>query len=165
MLATVDRLHATRGRRVSLIGHSLGGAYARLLAMQRPDAVRCVITLGSPIGGHPHASNARRIYEFTSGESAADPHRWRHITQAPPVPATAIYSRSDGIVAWQNSVEPTSAAHAESIRVFSSHVGMAVHPAVLYVLAERLAQPEGQWQPFERRGWRAMVYPCEPSPA
>lgn len=161
MLATVDRLHAAGGRRVSLIGHSLGGAYARSLAMQRPDAVRCVITLGSPIGGHPHASNARRIYEFTSGESAADSRRWRHITQAPPVPATAIYSRSDGIVAWQNSVEPTSAAHAESIRVFSSHVGMAVHPAVLYVLAERLKQPEGQWQPFERRGWRAMVYPCE----
>jgi pimeloyl-ACP methyl ester carboxylesterase len=127
MLATVDRLHATRGRRVSLIGQSLGGAYARLLAMQRPDAVRCVITLGSPIGGHPHASNARRIYEFTSGESADDPRRWRHITQAPPVPATAIYSRSDGIVAWQDSVEPSNAAHAESIRVLSSHVGMAVH--------------------------------------
>jgi pimeloyl-ACP methyl ester carboxylesterase len=162
MLATVDRLHATRGRRVSLIGQSLGGAYARWLAMQRPDAVRCVITLGSPIGGHPHASNARRIYEFTSGESAADPRRWWQITQAPPVPATAIYSRSDGIVAWQDSVEPSHAAHAESIRVLSSHVGMAVHPAVLYVLAERLAQPEGQWQPFARRGWRAMVYPCEP---
>jgi pimeloyl-ACP methyl ester carboxylesterase len=162
MLATVDRLHATSGRRVSLIGQSLGGAYARLLALQRPDAVRCVITLGSPIGGHPHASNARRIYELTSGESAADSRRWRHITQAPPVPATAIYSRSDGIVAWQNSVEPSRAAHAESIRVRSSHVGMAVHPAVLYVVAERLAQPEGQWQPFDRRGWRAMVYPCEP---
>lgn len=164
MLATVDRLHATTGRRVSLIGQSLGGAYARLLAMQRPDAVRCVITLGSPIGGHAHASNARRIYEFTSGERAADPRRWRHITQAPPVPATAIYSRSDGIVAWQNSVEPSRTAHTESIRVLSSHVGMAVHPAVLYVVAERLAQPEGQWQPFERRGWRAVVYPCEPSP-
>ncbi len=163
MLATVDRLHATRGRRVSLIGQSLGGAYARLLALQRPDAVRCVITLGSPIGGHPHASNARRVYEFTSGESAGDTRRWRHITQAPPVPATAIYSRSDGIVAWQNSVEPSHSAHAESIRVLSSHVGMAVHPAVLYLVAERLAQPEGQWQPFERRGWRAMVYPWEAS--
>jgi pimeloyl-ACP methyl ester carboxylesterase len=147
---------------VSLVGQSLGGAYARLLAIQRPDAVRCVITLGSPIGGHSHASNARHIYERTSGESAADPRRWRPITQAPPVPATAIYSRSDGVVAWQNSVEPSSAAHAESIRVLSSHVGMAVHPAVLYVVAERLAQPEGQWQPFRRHSWRAMVYPGEP---
>jgi pimeloyl-ACP methyl ester carboxylesterase len=163
MLATVDRLHASSGRRVSLIGQSLGGAYARLLALQRPDAVRNVITLGSPIGGHPHASNARRIYEFTSGERAADSRRWRRITLAPPVPATAIYSRSDGIVAWQNSIEPSAAAHAESVRVLSSHVGMAVHPAVLYVVAERLAQPEGQWQPFQRRGWRAMVYPGEPA--
>jgi hypothetical protein len=103
-----------------------------------------------------HASNARRIYAFTSGESADDPRRWRHITQAPPVPATAIYSRSDGVVAWQDSVEPSNAAHAESIRVFSSHVGMAVHPAVLYVLAERLAQPEGQWQVGSTR-WRAAA--------
>ena len=48
---------------------------------------------------------------------------------------------------------------SENIEVVSSHIGMAVHPAVLYAVAERLAQPEGGWQPFERRGWRAAVYP------
>jgi pimeloyl-ACP methyl ester carboxylesterase len=163
MLATIDRLHAKSGRKVSLIGQSLGGAYARLLAAQRPDAVRCVITLGSPISGHPRSSNAWRIYEFTSGESSVDPRRWQQVTQTPRVPTTAIYSRSDGVVAWQNSVE-TSGPHTESIEVVSSHVGMAVHPAVLYAVAERLAQPEGQWQPFERRGWRAAVYPRPCSP-
>ena len=158
MLATVDRLHANSGRKVSLIGQSLGGAYARLLAAQRPDAVRCVITLGSPIGGHPRSSNAWRIYEFTSGESAADPRRWQQVRQTPRVPTTAIYSRSDGVVAWQNSVQ-TRGPMTESIEIVSSHIGMAVHPAVLYAVADRLAQPEGRWQPFERRGWRAAVYP------
>jgi len=163
MLATIDGLHAKSGRKVSLIGQSLGGAYARLLAAQRPDAVRSVITLGSPVAGHPRSSNAWRIYEFTSGKSSIDPRRWQQVMQTPRVPTTAIYSRSDGVVAWQNSVEP-SGPHSESIEVVSSHVGMAVHPAVLYAVAERLAQPEGQWQPFERRGWRAAVFPRPRSP-
>lgn len=158
MLATVDRLHAKNGRKVSLIGQSLGGAYARLLAAQRPDAVRSVITLGSPIAGHPRASNAWRIYEFTSGRNSLDARRWQQVTQTPRVPTTAIYSRSDGVVAWQNSIEH-SGPHTESIEVVSSHVGMAVHPSVLYAVAERLAQPEGRWQPFERRGWRAAAFP------
>ncbi len=163
MLATLDRLHAKSGRKVSLIGQSLGGAYARLLAAQRPDEVRCVITLGSPVTGHPRSSNAWRIYEFTSGTSSVDPRRWQQVTQTPRVPTTAIYSRSDGVVAWQNSVAPNG-PHSESIEVVSSHVGMAVHPAVLYAVAERLAQPEGRWQPFERRGWRAAVFPRPSSP-
>jgi len=158
MLAAVDRLHAQSGRTVSLIGQSLGGAYARLLAAQRPDAVRCVVTLGSPITGHRRASNAWRIYEFTSGERSHDPRRWQQVKQTPPVPTTAIYSCTDGVVAWQNTVQMPG-RHTESIEVVSSHIGMAVHPAVLYAVAERLAQPEGQWQPFERRGWRAAVYP------
>jgi len=158
MLATVDRLHAQSGRKLSLIGQSLGGAYARLLAAKRPDAVRSVITLGSPVGGHPRASNAWRVYEFTSGRSTHDPQHWQQVTQAPQVPTTSIYSRSDGVVAWQNSIEASEQAHTENIEVVSSHIGMAVHPLVLFAVADRLAQSEGRWQPFERRGWRAAVF-------
>ncbi len=159
MLATIDRLHARSGRKLSLIGQSLGGAYARLLAAQRPAAVRSVITLGSPVGGHPRASNAWRVYEFTSGKSSVDPQRWQQVTRPPQVPTTSIYSRSDGVVAWQTSIESSARPQTENIEVVSSHIGMAVHPAVLFAVAERLAQPEGQWQPFERRGWRAAVFP------
>jgi pimeloyl-ACP methyl ester carboxylesterase len=158
MLAKIDALHARSGRTVSLVGQSLGGAYARLLAAQRPDAVRSVITLGSPVTGHPRSSNAWRVYEFTSGKSADDPKRWQQITRRPLVPTTSIYSRTDGVVAWQTSLEPTS-ENTESIEVVSSHIGMAVHPAVLFAVAERLAQREGAWKPFERSGWRASVYP------
>ena len=159
MLALIDRLHAQSGRTVSLIGQSLGGAYARMLAAQRPDAVRSVITLGSPVAGHPRSSNAWRVYEFTSGKRSVDPKTWQQITQAPQVPTTSIYSRTDGVVAWQTSIEPSEQPHTENIEVVSSHVGMAVHPAVLYAVADRLAQPEGAWRPFERRGWRAAVFP------
>jgi len=159
MLATIDKLHAQSGRKLSLIGQSLGGAYARLLAAQRPDAVRSVITLGSPVGGHPRASNAWRVYEFTSGKSSVDPRRWQQVTRAPQVPTTSIYSRSDGVVAWRTSIESSARPQTENIEVVSSHIGMAVHPAVLFAVADRLAQPEGRWQPFERRGWRAAVFP------
>ena len=159
MLAMIDRLHAQSGRKVSLIGQSLGGAYARLLAAQRPDAVRSVITLGSPVTGHPRSSNAWRVYEFTSGKSSVDPQRWRQVTQPPQVPTTSIYSRSDGVVAWQSSIESSELPHTENIEVVSSHVGMAVHPLVLFAVADRLAQPEAAWQPFERRGWRAALFP------
>ncbi|MEP7294817.1 MAG: alpha/beta fold hydrolase [Burkholderiales bacterium] len=159
MLATIDRLHAKSGGRISLIGQSLGGAYARLLAARRPDAVRGVITLGSPVTGHPRSSNAWRVYEFTSGTSSVDPARWQDVTRAPQVPTTSIYSRSDGVVAWRSSIEGSDLAHTENIEVVSSHIGMAVHPAVLYAIADRLAQPEGGWKPFERKGWRAAVFP------
>jgi pimeloyl-ACP methyl ester carboxylesterase len=159
MLATIDRLHGQTGRKLSLIGQSLGGAYARLLAAKRPDAVRGVITLGSPVTGHPRASNAWRVYEFASGESSVDPQRWQHVTRPPQVPTTSIYSRSDGVVAWRSSIESSELPHTENIEVVSSHIGMAVHPAVLFAVADRLAQPEGQWQPFERCGWRATVFP------
>ena len=74
------------------------------------------------------------------------------------MPATSIYSRSDGVVAWQTSVG-TEGPSAENIEVVSSHLGMGAHPAVLFAVADRLAQHEGEWQPFERRGWRAAVYP------
>lgn len=159
MLATLDKLHADSGRRVSLVGQSLGGVYARALAALRPDAVRCVISLGSPITGHPRASNAWRVYEFTSGQSAHNPHHQQRIRQPLSVPATSIYSRSDGVVAWQSSLD-NEGPIAENIEVVSSHVGMGGHPAVLFAVADRLAQPEGEWHPFERRGWRAAVYPC-----
>ena len=76
----------------------------------------------------------------------------------PPVPTTAIFSRTDGICAWQGCMEKTS-AHSESIEVESSHCGMGHHPAVVYAVADRLAQPEGEWAPFDRSGWRSLVYP------
>jgi hypothetical protein len=74
------------------------------------------------------------------------------------VPTTAIFSRTDGICAWQGCMEKTSAT-SESIEVESSHCGMGHHPAVVYAVADRLAQTEGQWKPFDRGGWRSLVYP------
>ena len=144
-------------RPVSLIGWSLGGLYARELAKQSPERVRLVITLGSPFTGHPRETNAWRLYEFASGHRI-DSHDFHGPLRAPPpVPTTSIFSRTDGVVSWHCSVE-TRRELAENIVVDSSHLGLGAHPATLFAIADRLAQPEGQWRPFHREGWRRLVY-------
>jgi pimeloyl-ACP methyl ester carboxylesterase len=160
MVDLVHELSVDHGRKVSLVGWSLGGLYARQLAKMMPERVRSVITLGSPFAGHPKATNAWRVYEFASGRRAdeEDPRFGGSLASPPPVPTTAIFSRTDGICAWQGCMEKSSAT-SESIEVESSHCGMGHHPAVVYAVADRLAQAEGQWQPFDRSGWRSLVFP------
>jgi pimeloyl-ACP methyl ester carboxylesterase len=148
MLDRLERLYASTGRKVSLVGWSLGGAYARALSMRRPDAVRTVITLGSPIVGDARATHAHRVYEWSSGQRAARHHGPAPIRPVPDdVPATSIFSKSDGVVAWRASVQPEGPL-AENIEVVGSHVGLGVHAPVLYAVADRLAQPEGRWRRF-----------------
>jgi hypothetical protein len=160
MLDLLAELNETHGRKVSLVGWSLGGVYARQLAKMMPARVRSVITLGSPFAAGPKATNAWRVYEMASGQRAdqADARFGGSLADTPPVPTTAIFSRTDGICAWQGCMEKSSAT-SESIEVESSHCGMGHHPAVVYAVADRLAQPEGAWTPFDRSGWRSVVYP------
>jgi dienelactone hydrolase len=159
MVDLVRELSDRHHRKISLIGWSLGGLYARQLAKMMPERVRSVITLGSPFAGHPKATNAWRVYELASGRRADEDHRFGgSLSEPPPVPTTAIFSRTDGICAWQGCMEKSSAM-AESIEVDSSHCGMGHHPAAVYAVAERLAQPEGQWKPFDRSGWRSLIFP------
>jgi hypothetical protein len=160
MLDRVKQLADIHGRKISLVGWSLGGIYARQLAKVLPDEVRSVITLGSPFNGDPRHTNAWRLYERKSGHRVDD--RERHIggpiDVSPPVPTTAIFSRSDGICAWQNCVGKESPI-AENIEVQASHCGLGHHPAAVFAVADRLAQPEGQWKPFDRNGVRALFFP------
>ncbi len=159
----IDRLKALadkHGRTVSLVGWSLGGIYARQLAKMLPDEVRLVITLGSPFNGDPRATNAWKLYEFTSGHKVDDRegHMGGAISESPPVPTTAIYSRTDGICAWQACME-NELPHTESIEVEASHCGLGHHPAAVYAIADRLAQREGEWKPFDRSGFKSLFFP------
>ena len=160
MVDQVHELTDTHRRKISVVGWSLGGVYARQLAKMMPDRVRSVITLGSPFAAHPKATNAWRVYEMASGRKAdeEDARFGGALSGTPPVPTTAIFSRTDGVCAWQGCMEKTSAT-SESIEVESSHCGMGHHPAAVYAVADRLAQREGAWAPFDRNGWRGMVYP------
>jgi pimeloyl-ACP methyl ester carboxylesterase len=158
MVHLLKKLADKSGRKVSIVGWSLGGVYARMLASTHTDMVRSVITLGSPFVGNGHSTNAWRLYENVSGKSADDQAQWSSVRPTPPVPTTSIYSRTDGVVAWQCSLEQNG-PRSENIEVLASHIGMGVHPAVLYALADRLSQPEGEWKPFNRGLLGPLVYP------
>ena len=148
-------------RKVSLVGWSLGGVYARLLAHWYPNRVRQVVTLGSPIGGRPRPSRAYRVMQRLSagGMDREQAMRLRVLASdpLPGIPGSAVYSRTDGVVPWQIARQNPSPL-ADNIEVYGSHLGLGFNPSSLYLLAERLAQPEGRWRPFERRGWKRWVY-------
>ncbi len=146
-----QRLHYIQHRnrrKVSLIGWSLGGTYARQMAADMPDAVRQIVTLGTPSQGDPMSGHAWRLYEFLSGQSVDELRKQladlKPITQ----PLTAIYSRTDGMVPWQRCRQ-TPAETVENVEIDSSHYGLGHHPMALYVIADRLAQGEGDWSPFD----------------
>ncbi len=145
------------GETASLLGWSLGGVYARELAKEQPENTRGVITLGTPFSGHPRATNAWRLYEVVSGQSVHSHELLGQLREPPTCPTTSIYSRSDGVVAWQCSLNP-EAPHTENIEVHASHIGMGMNPLALFVIADRLAQPPGQWQKFDLRGARRWFY-------
>ena len=154
MVARLQEIHVRSGHKVSLIGQSLGGVYARELARARPRMVRQVITLGSPFAGHPLASTGIHLYEWLSGERMEDLDYGRHLRMrpTPPVPTTSIYSKLDGVVAWQCSIEDGPGA-AESINLRGhSHTGMASAPLALYLIAQRLGQAASGWKPYVPQG-------------
>jgi len=153
----VRELHETTGRKVSLVGWSLGGLYAREVAKLLPDLTRCVVTLGTPFTGNPKATNAWRLYEWISDGKVDDPQIQAQLRVPPKVPTTSIYSKSDGIVAWQCSLNPLG-PQLENIEIQASHFGMGLNPAALFAVADRLAQPEGKWRPFDRSGARKWFY-------
>ncbi len=124
------------GRRVSLVGWSLGGVYASALARRAPHRFRTVITLGSPLAGQ------RRV---PAG-----------------IPTTSVYSRSDGIVPWRESVLPASPL-SENIEIRGSHLGLGHNPPVLVVVADRLAQREQAWRPYAAPRWARRWIPA-PAP-
>lgn len=140
------------GRRVSIVGWSLGGVFAREVARRAPEYVRGVITLGSPLGD-PKATTAWRLYEAVSGTRVTDPEIADRIqtlrAPIPGVPVSAIYSTSDSIVSAQISRLPKGRL-VENIRVFSSHIGMGLNPLVLAIVADRLRQSGAErWRPYQ----------------
>jgi pimeloyl-ACP methyl ester carboxylesterase len=151
-------LHAKHGQKVSVIGWSLGGIFARELAREMPDQVRQVITLGSPLYGDPHKStNVWRQYKFVSGRQRIE-KRDRGDSQ-PPVPTTSIYTRADGVVGWGCCVEKAGPL-ADNIEInAASHLGLGVNPLVFLAVGDRLALPQDAWTHFQPRGLMRSLFP------
>lgn len=149
LVANVRAVQARHdGRKVSLIGWSLGGIFAREVAKRAPEAVRSVITLATPFSALGDGNHAGALYKLLNRDAGRlSPQVELRLREAPPVPTTSIYSKSDGIVCWRGCIEKRSPI-TESVEVDASHLGIVNHPEVLRIVANRLAQPEGQWAPL-----------------
>ena len=149
----IEAIAAKRGRKVTIVGHSLGGLMARGLAGRRPDLVDGIVTLGSPIlapgAAHPillfdlkvltrlqRAGLGRMMGEdCTSGACAQVSWEQSRVPLARGVPFTSVFSRRDGIVDWRSCLDP----QAKTVEVLTSHLGMAFDPVVLDIVVESLA--------------------------
>lgn len=152
MEARLEILHRQYGQPVSLVGWSLGGIYARELARDNPRAVRQVVTLGSPFRmRRDDRSSIQHLAERF--EPAWRPDALRRAlaeSEKPPlpVPSTAVYSRSDGVVSWELCVDDAF-GHHENVEIYGSHTGLGFNPAAVYVITDRLAVPAEGWKPFQ----------------
>jgi pimeloyl-ACP methyl ester carboxylesterase len=162
--ARLSELAERSGRRVSLVGWSAGGILAREAARRNPDAVRSVITLGSPFRlliDDRYRTHAAFFYRLAERWHAPPSEAIRASAYNSPllgVPATAIYSRTDGVACWQWCLEDEG-PRAETIEVYGSHCGLGHNPAALLAIADRLAQPEGEWKPFAPPRALRHLYP------
>lgn len=133
-------LRQRHGRKVALLGWSLGGVFVRELARHQPGSVSMVFTMGSPINGHPNANNVAKLFNMLNpGKKVdADLEGFQKRRVPPPVPCVAIHSKTDGIVAWQCARE-VAAPNTENVEVKGSHFGMPCNPQVVRVIAAKLA--------------------------
>lgn len=161
-------LHHITGRKVSLVGWSLGGVFSLYSAQSAMDSVRGVITLGSPVSieastGSQSPTPLKALYRLVSHRLGASAHMMQPRAKAmrerrrPDVPTSCLYSLTDGVVPPQEATIDGDPAIHENIRVPGSHVGLGFNGIVLAVIADRLAQPEGHWKPFEPQGLLARV--------
>jgi triacylglycerol lipase len=150
--ATIDKAYAETGRKVHLIGHSLGGVLSRSIALRKAEQVASVITLGSPFRGvrsHPmvlaRAEDVRNYMLRKRREEWPDCYTGfctcaavQAMMWAMPesVRQTSIYTKTDGVVDWHVCVSEDATANFE---VKGTHVGLAFSPAVYELIAQRLA--------------------------
>jgi pimeloyl-ACP methyl ester carboxylesterase len=158
LLRTLDRLVRANKGPIDIVGWSLGGIMARLLALHRPEDVRQAISLGSPIRVEDPEANLSDAVRIIAQLAGLQRGRRAHDLTEIPVPSTAIFSRQDGVVAADTCKQPPGPI-AENIEVRGAHCGLAHNPAVVWAVADRLAQPDGEWAPFEPPARLRFLYP------
>ncbi len=144
----VGLIHRETGRKVSLVGWSMGGIYANIIAQENPDKVRRVISLGTPYGdprGTAIFGIMQRINKEAPQDVAAEALQpWVDIHRSEPrkVPTTVVYSKSDGIVHPDIAKLDMDDPNVNHVKVRSSHIGFAFNPRVIWVVAKELAGSE-----------------------
>lgn len=139
LAADVQNMLKPYDQKATLIGWSLGGFYAREVGKLLAPQLRQVITIGTPFNAAADHTHVGWVFKLLNGAAPAyDPELTARLRTAPPLPTTSIYSKSDGIVAWQTCRHENPSEQVLDIEVDGSHCGMGWNPAVLGIVAERL---------------------------
>ncbi|MCF8150039.1 MAG: alpha/beta hydrolase [Burkholderiaceae bacterium] len=163
----IRHLHHVTGRKVSLVGWSLGGVFSLYGAESNLECVRSIITLGSPVSVDASGSQSppavRALYRLVSHRLGAAAHVMQPRAKAMrsrrlAIPTSCLYSLGDGVVPPQEATIDGDPAMHENIQVPGSHLGLGFNGIVLAIVADRLAQPEEGWQPFRPKGLLARVW-------
>ena len=120
-----------------------------------------MITIGTPFAGSVELTHVTCVYRMLSGqEPPLPPAMMARLRAAPDAPTTSIFSRTDGVVAWQACIQDGDAAHTENIELDGSHCGLGWNSEVLSVIADRLRQPLGAWQRHARASCIEQAMPA-----
>ena len=168
LVQKIRHLHHQTGRRVSLVGWSLGGVFALYGAHQAPECVRQLVTLGSPVSVDAQGSQSpplvKALYRLVAHPLGPEVHAMQprvkplRERRLPAAPISCLYSISDGVVPPQEATVDGDPSRCENIRVAGSHTGLGFNAMVLSIVADRLALPEGGWRPFKPEGISGAVY-------
>lgn len=151
LVIRVERLYRRNNTKVSLIGVSLGGIFAREIAKKVPDYVRQVITVGSPFAGLDQSTSVEWIFDlitFGKGKNHLSPEFLESLQLPPNVPLTCIYTKEDGVVSWETCIETKESPLIQNVEVKGSHFGLAYNPEVLEIVKDRLMYDEANWQQY-----------------
>ena len=165
LMGRVDEIYRRHQRRVAVIGHSLGGFYARLLGHRRTEKLAVIITTGTPFAAAGDLSaiawHARSLYKAINiRELEFDiPAIQNIVAEKPPIPATSIYARNDGVVDWRGCLHEAGDTLAENVEVTAAHFAMLFNPETYCVIGDRLAQDPDKWRPFNPGDYASFQFP------
>ncbi|MFT4666372.1 MAG: esterase/lipase [Polaribacter sp.] len=151
LIKKIEKLHLETGQNISLIGWSLGGVYARELAKRKPGMIRQVITLCSPFNDMNAPNNAAWLFSLISGgakTSNLDPEWVAKIAAPSTVPTTALFSKTDGVVAWETCIEKVEDDVHQNIEVNTSHTGVIYSQEVWSIILDRLLFQKEDWKKY-----------------
>lgn len=153
LVERLDEIFEKHQEKVSLVGWSGGGIFAKIIANRYPDKVEQLITIGSPVWGVKNMQTPLvRTLEFLRGKTLRERNNKfiKELEEIPEVPITCIYTKTDGLLPWKHCMEAeTLRRDIKNIEVFGSHCGLGANASVLLTVANRLnanitgKQPKG----------------------
>jgi alpha/beta superfamily hydrolase len=135
----VKNFHEKTGKKVILIGWSMGGIFVREIGKRAPESVNQLITMGSPFGNIHAPNNAKWVFDLLNKGRKELPEFENQIHEPAPLPTLAIYSKSDGIVPWEACMERVEDDLHKNHEAVSSHFGMGTNKEIFKLVLDRAA--------------------------